>query len=197
MMSPTEEDFELELRSLPGVLNVGISHCDGGDVDAVTLVVDGQDTVAIKGVASQIASFYYPEAAVHVEDAHRTDPLLESVGARVSLVRADFNAEDGICEVQLNIAGRIGVGRSGSGPLIGGSEATLAALRDLGYEVPFYLVAVVNVSTGRGWPVIVTLRSFADNEDKLGIAQAEGDVISSSKATLGALNRFLSDLKDH
>ena len=37
MTATTEEDFELELRSLPGVLNVGISHGDSGEVDAVTL----------------------------------------------------------------------------------------------------------------------------------------------------------------
>ena len=36
MMSRTDEDFELELRSLPGVLNVAMSHRDNGDVDEVT-----------------------------------------------------------------------------------------------------------------------------------------------------------------
>jgi len=30
MISSSEEDFELELRSLPGVLNVGISHAENG-----------------------------------------------------------------------------------------------------------------------------------------------------------------------
>ena len=46
MMSRTEEDFELELRSLPGVLNVGKTHRDNGDVDVVTLVVNSKDPSA-------------------------------------------------------------------------------------------------------------------------------------------------------
>jgi len=58
MMSSTEEDFELELRSLPGVLNVGIKHRDNGDVEGVTLVVFGQDPGAVRVIAMQIAVSY-------------------------------------------------------------------------------------------------------------------------------------------
>jgi hypothetical protein len=191
-MSPTEEDFELELRSLPGVLNVGISHRASGDVDAVKLVIHGQDCAAIKTIASQIASLYYPDATVSVEDASQavTGHIAET--SRVALVRADFNADDGICEVQLSYDGRTGLGRAGSGQLFGGAEATLTALRDLGFDVPFYLLAAVSVATVRGWPVIVTLRSPSSDRDMLGIAQSERDLVSSSMATLDALNRFLA-----
>jgi hypothetical protein len=191
-MSPTEEDFELELRSLPGVLNVGISHRASGDVDAVKLVIHGQDCAAIKTIASQIASLYYPDATVSVEDASQgaTGHIAET--SRVALVRADFNADDGICEVQLSYDGRTGLGRAGSGQLFGGAEATLTALRDLGFDIPFYLLAAVSVATVRGWPVIVTLRSPSSDRDMLGIAQSERDLVSSSMATLDALNRFLA-----
>jgi len=96
-MSPTEEDFELELRSLPGVLNVGISHRASGDVDAVKLVIHGQDCAAIKTIASQIASLYYPDATVSVEDASQASTHRIAETSRVALVRADFNADDGIC----------------------------------------------------------------------------------------------------
>ena len=41
MMSATDEDLELELRSLPGVLNVEIRHLESGEVDVVTLIVNG------------------------------------------------------------------------------------------------------------------------------------------------------------
>ncbi|MEO9180191.1 MAG: hypothetical protein ABI298_00905, partial [Acidimicrobiales bacterium] len=71
MMSRTEEDFELELRSLPGVLNVGITKHANGDVNVVTLVANSKDPSATRGAATQIASLYYPEAAVVVEDANR------------------------------------------------------------------------------------------------------------------------------
>jgi hypothetical protein len=192
-MSPTEEDFELELRSLPGVLNVGISHRESGDVDAVKLVIHGQDCAAIKTIASQIASLYYPDATVSVEDASQVVPTGGVVRPRVALVRADFNAEDGVCEVQLSYEGRTGLGRAGSGQLFGGAEATLTALRDLGFDVPYYLLAAVSVATVRGWPVIVTLRSPSSDRDMLGIAQSERDLVSASMATLDALNRFLSN----
>ena len=99
---------------------------------------------------------------------------------------------EGVSEVELSFAGRVGIGRSGSGALIGGAEATLTALREIGYEVPFFLVAVNSIATVRGWPVIVTLRSLSDEGDRIGIAQSNGDLESAARATLDALNRYLS-----
>jgi hypothetical protein len=191
MISPTEEDFELELRSLPGVVNVGFEYRDNGDVDLVTLVVNGDET-ALNVVAKQVVSLYYPDAGLRLERLRATSGARSVEGQRVVLVSATFNQNDGICEITLNYEGRIGVGRSTSGPLIGGAEATMTALRDLGFEVPFYLVAALNVSTVRGWPVIVTLRSHSNDADRYGISQSDGELISSARATLDALNRFLA-----
>lgn len=191
MMSRTDEDFELELRSLPGVLNVALTHRDDGDVEAVTLVVYGKNSNETEGVALQIASLYYPEAKVIVRDADASvNPASVDGQSRVVLVRAEFDASDGSCVVELGHGGRIGVGRTGNGPLIGGAEATMAALRDLGYEIPFSLISVTNVTALKHWPVIVTLRAHADGNDRFGIAQAEDDVLSAAKATLDALNRY-------
>jgi hypothetical protein len=192
MMSPTEEDFELELRSLSGVLNVEIRHRENGDVDAVTLIVHGQDTAAIRVMATQIVNLYYTEATVIVEDASRALSPRESHAPRVSLVRSEFLTDTAFCDVELSISGRVGIGRAGSGQLFGGAEATLAALRDLGFSVPFYLLTVINVATNRGWPVIVTLRPFSDGADLFGIAQSVDDVTSSAMATLDALNRYIA-----
>ncbi|MFY9783708.1 MAG: hypothetical protein WAK12_09280 [Acidimicrobiales bacterium] len=192
MMSPTEEDFELELRSLSGVLNVEIRHRENGDVDAVTLIVHGQDTAAIRVMATQIVNLYYTEASVIVEDASRALTPRESQSARVSLVRAEFSPDNGFCDVELSLSGRVGIGRAGSGQLFGGAEATLAALRDLGFSVPFYLLTVISVATIRGWPVIVTLRPFSEGADLFGIAQSVDDVTSSAMATLDALNRYIA-----
>ena len=111
------------------------------------------------------------------------------------MIRADYDTSDGFCEVQLSVDGRTGIGRAGSGPLIGGAEATLAALRDLGYDVPYSLMTVTNVTNGRDWPVIVTLRSLANDADRFGIARSEDDLVSAVKATLDSLNRFLSTLE--
>ena len=195
MMTPSEEDFELELRSLPGVLSVGVDHREDGEVDSVTLFVRGQDPESVRHVALQVASLYYPTAAVTVEDANRAPVARRGEGARVALIRTDFNVHEGVSEVELAFAGRTGVGRSGSGALIGGAEATLSALREIGYEVPFFLVAVNSIATMRGWPVIVTLRSLSDEGDRIGIAQSNGDLESAARATLDALNRFLTTLE--
>jgi len=62
-------------------------------------------------------------------------------------------------------------------------------LRDLGYDVPYSLMTVTNVTNGRDWPVIVTLRSLANEADRFGIARSEDDLISAVKATLDSLNR--------
>ena len=192
MTATIEEDFELELRSLPGVLNVGISHGDSGEVDAVTLLVRGQDPEAVRDGAVQVASLYYPDAAVIVEDAKDLPSVRGSNGARVALVRADFNEHNGMSEVHLSYAGRVGIGRAGSGPLIGGAEATLGALRDLKYAIPFYLMTVTKVDTVTGWSVIVAFRSLSDGGDRMGIARSEGDLVAAAKATLDALNRYVT-----
>jgi hypothetical protein len=197
MISPTEEDFELELRALPGVVNVGFRYGEKGDVDAVSLVVHGDDAGPVRVVAKQIVSLYYPNATVSVEEMKPVAPPARGASSdsgRVALVRAEFNSHEGFCEVHLNVNGRVGVGRSENGPLIGGAEATLDALRQLEFDVPFYLVGSVNVATVRGWPVIVTLRPRANEADRHGIAQAETELVSSAKATLNALNRYLSQL---
>jgi hypothetical protein len=190
--SSSEEDFELELRSLPGVLNVGISHLDNGDVDAVTLSVRDQDPDTVRDVAMHISSLYYPDVMVTVEDANRAPTALGGDSPRVALLFIDFNENEGVSEVHLGYEGRVGIGLSSSGPLIGGAEATVGALQDLGYEIPCYLMAATTVHTTTGWPVIVTFRSPADGGDRIGIAQAEGELESAAKATLDALNRYLS-----
>jgi len=201
MISPTEEDFELELRALPGVVNVGFRYGERGGVDAVSLVVHANEAGPVRVVAKQIVSLYYPNATINVEEIKLMASSAATGSAvdvsRVVLVRAEFNAPEGTCEVHLNLSGRIGVGRSTSGPLVGGAEATIDALRHLDIEIPFYLVSAVNIATTRGWPVVVTLRSTNDDVDRYGIANAESELVSSTKATLNALNRFVAHAARH
>jgi hypothetical protein len=192
MIPAIEEDFELELRSLPGVLNVGIGHGGNGEVEAITLLVRSKHPEAVREGALQVASLYYPDATVIVEFANSVTSGRKAGGERVALVRVDLNEADGVSEVHLSYAGEVGIGRAGSGPLIGGAEATMAALRDLGFVIPFYVMTVTKVDTVIGWSVIVTFRSLAQDEDKIGIARSEGDLESSAKATLDALNRYVT-----
>jgi hypothetical protein len=192
MTATIEEDFELELRSLPGVVNVGISHRESGEVDAVVLSIRNQDPESVRESAVQVASLYFPDASVILEEAGAPARVRSGYMARISLIVAEFNEHDGMSEVHLTYAGRTGVGRAGSGPLIGGAEATLAALRDLGYVIPFYLMGVTKVETVIGTSVIVAFRSLSADDDRMGIARAEGDLVSAAKATLDALNRYVT-----
>jgi NADH dehydrogenase/NADH:ubiquinone oxidoreductase subunit G len=172
--STIEEDFELELRSLPGVVSVGIAHRDDGDVASVVLTTRNHDPETVRESAVQVSSLYFPDAVVILEEASEARPDRGGVAAaaRIVLDAADFNELDGVSEVHLTFGGRVGVGRAGSGPLIGGAEATLSALRDLGDVIPFYLMGVTKVNTV--------------------IALAGDDLLAASKATLDALNRYLS-----
>jgi len=193
MTSTIEEDFELELRSLPGVVNVGISHRENGEVEAVVLTIRNYDPEVVRESAVQVTSLYYPDAAVILEEASTAAPVRAGNGSRITLAVAEFNEHDGISEVHLSYAGRTGVGRAGSGPLIGGAEATLAALRDLGNVIPFYLMGVTKVDTVIGCSVIVAFRSLSDDDDdRMGIARDQSDLVSAAKATLDALNRYVS-----
>jgi GGDEF domain-containing protein len=71
MTSTIEEDFELELRSLPGVVNVGINHRENGEVEAVVLFIRNHDPEAVRESAVQVTSLYFPDAAVILEEASR------------------------------------------------------------------------------------------------------------------------------
>lgn len=190
MTSRIEEDFELELRSLPGVLNVAVTRHEDDSVDVVTLLVYGLNVKETEGVAAQIASLYFPEAKIVVEDANNVLTPSAAENARVILTRATCSVDGGACEVELNYRGRSATGHSRSGPLIGGAESTLMALRDLGYDVPFTLASVTSLPASKSWPVIVTMRAIADGSERYGIAQADDDVVAAAKATLDALNRF-------
>jgi hypothetical protein len=191
--STIEEDFELELRSLPGVVSVGIARGDDGGVVSVVLTTRNHDPEAVRESAVQVSSLYFPDAVVILEEASaRPDRGGVAAAARIALEAAEFNENDGVSEVRLTFGGRVGVGRAGSGPLIGGAEATLSALRDLGNVLPFYLMGVTKVDTVIGCSVIVALRSLAANDDRMGIALAGDDLLAAAKATLDALNRYLS-----
>lgn len=117
---------------------------------------------------------------------------------RVALVSAAFHPDRGMSEVSLSRDGVRGTGRAPAGPLAGGAQATLVALGALGQEVPFYLVSAERVRGVTGEPVIVVLaprRTESDDQgaaERIGIASGTDDVDAASRATLGALNRFLA-----
>lgn len=121
---------------------------------------------------------------------------------RIALLTARFDPVSGTSEVALGADGAHAVGRAAAGPLVGGAQATLAALGVLGVDVPFYLRSVGRARDLPGEPVVVVLAPrlrAADGtapdplaRDRVGVASGEVEVEAASRATLGALNRFLS-----
>lgn len=190
MNSRSDEDFELELRSIPGVVAVSVERDGAGVAFAVTLHDAGTQHQRTETLAKQVLSFYYPQAKLKVEPislaaekSHRPP--------RVIIERADLLEGDADAEVRLAWAGASGLGRAGSGPLIGGAQATLDALRDLGLDVPFSLMSATAIPLSNSWPVVVVLRSAQSKAELMGIAHAPDQVWSAARATLDALNRFL------
>lgn len=136
-----------------------------------------------------------------------TAPLVDATAvggtARVSLLGAVFDPERGTSEVSLAAGDVRGTGRAAAGPLAGGAQATLNALRALSIDVPFYLVSAERAHGVPGEPVVVVLApkrvgTEPDGEgtcpavERLGVATGAEDVETASRATLGALNRHLA-----
>lgn len=145
------------------------------------------------------------ESSPHAISA--TAPLDDSAApagtARVSLLSAAFDPERGTSEVSLAVGGARGTGRAAAGPLAGGAQATLNALRALSIDVPFYLVSAERAHGVPGEPVVVVLapkrtglepggEGTGTAVERLGVATGTEDVETASRATLGALNRHLA-----
>ena len=141
----------------------------------------------------QIASLYYPDATVLIEDVANASAPAAAGRSRAALVRAEYDAETRTSLVELHLAGRVGIARAEGSALESGVDATLAALRELGINVPYSLVSVSNMITVRSWPVVVVLRSLINGSDRFGVAQSDSDVTAAVKATLSAVNRLPRD----
>jgi hypothetical protein len=191
-MSTTDTDFEFELRALPGVLSVEIERDAAGEVGSVTLLVSANGEQAVQGAALTITSLYYPDASVTVVGTNRAQLRSADTGrpGRVAVVGVS-SGEDGAITVNLRYRGEDSSGTSMNGPLIGGAEATLEALRGLDCHIPFYLNSVTRVASAMDAPVVVVLRSVIDTTERLGVAQSDDDLTAAVRATLNALNRHI------
>jgi hypothetical protein len=188
---------ELELRLLPGVLSVAADVDETGGIASVSVVAVNPAPDLADEVASVTSRWGVDVgAAVTVldfEDVFRPrgpagPPPLDG---RVALVEAVYDDDLGTTRVRLAYGGREGVGRSANGPLVGGAEATLDALADLGVSVPCYLFSVGRSGGGPRTPVVVLLRPRHGGANSPGVARGDVDVEAASRATLSAVNRLL------
>jgi hypothetical protein len=194
-MKPTSvaslEDLELELRLLPGVINVGFGSVDD-DRSVEVILVAVHPEPDLSATAERLARAYRTAATVEivtVDDAVDAAAELGSLDDdRVRLVTARYDPDGPECEVTVALLDRIGVGRATDGPLLGAAAATLQALSSLGLTLPAHLVSVSTRSGVANSPVRVIL---GDGDDAwVGVAQADSEPESASRATLDAFNRF-------
>lgn len=193
-MSSELSDMELELRLVPGVINVGLEPIEDVGPLQVTVVTQGAGS-DLERTVTRIARSYRAGAMVEVADVAQPPAQPESLALalceeRVALHSARVDAT-GQARVELSWKGKGVSTTSPGGELIGPAQATLAALG--GLEITIGLV-LGSVSTGRGLshsPVRVILRSPCGPEEFIGIARAPSPPEASARATLAAFNRYV------
>jgi hypothetical protein len=200
------DHLELELRKLPDVIAVGF---EGPSVDApVTedavltvhvLVADVEVRDAVEQHALDLGRLHLgrplrvvvaPDGDDHgakMVNASPTPILLSRVRlAEVGLVDGGRSVEVTLTHGDLRAVGRGPAGSPG-----GAAGATLIALRQLGWAVPFTLGSGVRLAVGAAGAVLVHL--IGPDGDRLGVSVGETAEQAAVKATLQALNRWLDD----
>lgn len=200
-MSHDLAELELELRLLPGVLNVGFGPEEQGGHVAVSVVArDAEPDLEL--VATRIARAIRQSATVEILDlseprqgAGVLTPVPATVSdERVALVESRVNEATGEASVVLSWKGNSANGHGASGTLVGSAVATLQALAGLGIAIDARLASV---SSGQGIdnpPVRVVLRSELGPAEFIGVARAKSEPESAARATLAAFNRYAGGL---
>ncbi len=197
-------ELELELRLLPGVLNVGFGPEEQGGHVAISVVALGPEQ-DLELVATRVARAFRQSATIEIVDVSPPEqpaPKLSSLPAtvsdeRVSLVESRIDETTGEATVVLSWMGNSANGRSASGTLVGPAVATLQALAGLGIALDARLASV---SSGQGMvnpPVRVVLRSERGDAEFIGVARSKSEAESAARATLAAFNRYVGGLGTH
>ena len=174
--------LELELRRLPGVVFVGFA-----DQGSTTVV-------QVQAAATADAEKVRRTAELHCESQLDRPFVLELAGAsrpsRIRLVDVESSRDDEVV-VHLGYDGTYTSGRSMGHDPAAAAEATFEALEGLGALVPFRLEAAALFEHVVGEGVMVVLGSD-DAGPRYGVAGGSDALHAAARATLHALNRYLS-----
>jgi hypothetical protein len=213
-LTPTDRaDFdrlELELRKLPDVVAIGF---EGPAVDSAVvddamltvhvLVTDAEVRSAVEAQALDLGRLHLgrPLRVLVAPDGESSGVETAATGggtagvaslpSRVRLVAVNLVEGGRAVEVTLGHGDVRAVGRGTSGSPSGAAGATLAALRQLGWSVPFDVGSGVRLAVGATGAVLVYLTGH--DGDRLGVSVGETAETAAVKATLQALNRWLDD----
>lgn len=193
-MSPRTmlDKLELELRRLPGVVGIGFTEEEGGVVVHV-LAEMPQGVAALRRQIVQRSRAYVDRTLIiDLQELRSTEPPVER--GRVKLVSVRVEAFSQEMEVHLAHRGVHTVGRAAAGSPHDAVDATLQALSDLGAELSFKVeAAAAPVDDESQQAVIVILEPDGGQKGtRYGVAKGETIEEAAVRATLHALNRYLS-----
>lgn len=188
------DTLELELRRLPGVVGVGFSEVDGVTVvHVMALMPEGmaalrrQVVQLARGLADHTLMIDLQELRVAPADSDR---------GRVKLVAVRVEQFTQDLEIHLAHRGVHTVGRAVAGSPERAVDATLRALADLGADLAFRVEAAataVEADNERQQAVIVILQPEDETRGtRYGVAKGTSIEEAAARATLHALNRYLS-----
>lgn len=177
--------LELELRRLPNVCYVGFQDRDDAMLVQL-LTLASPDPLGIRASAERVCRAHLDRPFV-VEIAGGTRPTRVRI-LDVRMPEVDSGDE---LEVHLGYEGVRTIGRAKAGDPESAAAATFDALKRMGARVPFRVEAAALFEHTLGEGVMLVLASQSAG-DRYGVAAAESVELAAVRATLHALNRYLS-----
>lgn len=181
------DTLELELRRIPNVSYVGF--LDRPDALVVQLLVLGAPDPGAVRVAAERLCRAHLDRPFHVELAGGSRPTRVRILDVRTATTDDEELED--LEVHLGYEGVRTIGRARAGDPQAAALATFDALERLGAKVPFHVEAAALFEHTLGEGVMLVLGSPSAGE-RYGVAAAHSVELAAVRATLHALNRYLS-----
>jgi hypothetical protein len=192
--------LELELRKLPEVLAVGFEGPTEGSAvteDAVItvhlFVTEGAPHDAVEQQALDLGRIHM-DRPLRVEiapESHSGKAQAQVGHHRARLLDVSLAPDGSAVNVEMSFEELRVTGTGTAAALSGAVDATLDALRELGWLVPFSISSAARLTLGGTAAVLVHLTGAPG--DRFGVGAAAVPQLAAAKATLHALNRWLED----
>ena len=184
--------LELELRRLPGIVAVGFT--DEGESLVVHVLAETSPAASPelrRQVTQRARANLDRPVVIELEDV--APPPVSPGRGRVRLESVQVDTFSQTLEVHVALGMRRSVGRNRAGSPRDAAAATLEALDKLGARLPFRIdAATATLRNGPHHAVVVVLEP-GDGDHKLyGVARAPSMEEAAARATLHALNRYLT-----
>jgi hypothetical protein len=182
-MSAALDLLELELRRLDGVVFVGFVERTDTLVIQI-LAAPAADRTVVRERALELAR-------LHIERPVVVDVVGEQRGLRVRILAVDTEDDEKV-EIRLGHNGKTAMARGDGTSPYGVAAATVAALVELGADVPFEVQQAAIFDHEEREGVMVVLARAGSTGSLYGAAAAESMQQAAVRATLHALNRHLA-----